>query len=282
VALLLAAGPGRAATVALSELSSDATPPELLGGAIDFSVSGDTLTLTVWNFTSFIKHYEVDRAAFNVRSNVTGLALFPGDWRFSGSTHPPVFGQFDYAVEPRPGIDPLYPQGSITMVFTIQGTGPFSDADFSEAASVPITGETSARAALSFIHGPAGDSAWGAAAAGPLTGPLCLRLDGPAWPASLRIGRGACEPGLPTAAGHDVIRGRVCLLGHSADATSTELGGVECLADDVALDRFDELSSDDNPCAGGWFFLVRQNGEADYGTSFPAGLPEVPTAGGCP
>ena len=270
-----------ATTLPLSDLSNDATPAGDLGGAMDFSVSGTTLTLTVSNLTSFVKHYEVNRAAFNARSNVTGLDLAPGEWRFSGATSVPGFGVFDYAVEPKPGIDPLFPQESIVIVFEISGAGPFADSDFADAQSAPGTGETSVRAAESFIHGPGNDSAWGAAAGEPLTGALCLMLDPSVpWPDPLRVVRGACDDPSPAAEPYDVIRGRLCQVGLSFDETSIDLGNVQCLYDDAAVDRFGELSPDDNPCAGGWFFLVRRSGDPDYGASFPDGLPEI--GGACP
>jgi DNA-binding CsgD family transcriptional regulator len=55
-----------------------------------------------------------------------------------------------------------------------------------------------------------------------------------------------------------------------------------CLDDDAAVDRFDDLSPDHTECIGGWFYLVRQSTDADYGAAYPGGEGRIPGSGGCP
>ncbi len=111
---------------------------------------------------------------------------------------------------------------------------------------------------------------------------ICLSLVnvGP-WPNNLRVNKGRCvNPGVSPIL-HDVIRGKLCNLKLANLIPQVDLGYVQCLHDDSALDRFDEVSPDDSGCFGGWFYLVRQIDEADYGAS-SGGFPRVPSLGGCP
>ncbi len=110
---------------------------------------------------------------------------------------------------------------------------------------------------------------------------LCLHLDSTSvWPNNLRVRKGACTPAVEIPQ-KDVIRGKLCNLRFAQIVPLVELGYVRCLYDDSNLDEFDELSPDDTRCMGGWFYLVRQSGDVDYGNA-SSGEPRVPDMGGCP
>jgi hypothetical protein len=117
----------------------------------------------------------------------------------------------------------------------------------------------------------------------PVQTPVCILLDpAVAWPDNLRVTKGACDPAQATLFSYDVIRGKRCGLGFSGLPAVSDLGHVTCLYDNVARDRFDETSPDDDLCFGPWFYLVRQSGDLNYGSAQPGGEPELPSSGGCP
>ncbi len=116
----------------------------------------------------------------------------------------------------------------------------------------------------------------------PVQSPVCLVLDPvAAWPDNLRMHKGACEIPTPQIQSFDVIRGKHCGLGFSMLINQVDLGHVRCLYDDAAVDRFDDLSPNDDDCFGLWFYLIRKSGDLDYGTASGAKR-RVPSSGGCP
>jgi hypothetical protein len=157
----------RADTVSLSDQSTDSTPADALDAAIDFSVNGTTLTLTASNQTPPFPQlggYSITEIFFNAASNVSALTFsVPGEWRLDIG---PIagYGTFDFRLHPRNGIDAEIPgQSALAWDFDIQGTGPFSNADFATALSTTGAGETPALAAALFVNGPGGDTAYGVA-----------------------------------------------------------------------------------------------------------------------
>jgi hypothetical protein len=112
--------------------------------------------------------------------------------------------------------------------------------------------------------------------------PVCIVLDSlSSWPDNVRVAKGNCNPTVETIE-KDVIRGKLCNLRFSMLAPQVDLGFVQCLYDNSNLTEFDELSPDDTRCTGGWFYLVRQEGDIDYGQGSPGGEPRIPALGGCP
>ncbi len=114
--------------------------------------------------------------------------------------------------------------------------------------------------------------------------PICIYFDSVVpWPDNLMIDKNPCAIVTPTAISYDVIRGKLCNVKLSILAPQVDLGYVQCLYDDVAIDHFDELSPDDTSCLGCWFYLIRQSTDPDYGNASAPGLePRLPSSGGCP
>ena len=168
-ALSLATSAG-ATPVTLSIFSSDYTPASVLDATFDFSVVGSTLTLVATNDTTAPDEFNINQVYFNASSAVTSLTLTSATHSVEGDvmsgwllllTDVMVdgFGDFDFGLsdgEGEPSISLIGPSESVTFVFAISGTGPFSDADFIEENLQGLI------AAAKFVNGPGDDSALGA------------------------------------------------------------------------------------------------------------------------
>jgi hypothetical protein len=175
LASFVAALPAAATSITLSTASSDETPAADFDATFDFSVSSTTLTLVVTNDTTAPNEFNINEIYFNASSSVTGLTFNSSmhsaednvmmDW----SSGMPLglktdimadgFGTFDYGLTNMMGeTDPsiIGPAEFVTFMFTISGTGPFTDADFIEPSSKGYT------AAAKFVNGPGDDSGYGA------------------------------------------------------------------------------------------------------------------------
>lgn len=158
-----------AATLELSNYSSDETPADLLDATLDFTVSGSILTLDVSNDTADPAEFDLRAIYFNVleTSNVTGLTLLtqPGDdWLLAMDEKAACFGTFDYGLLGGVGSDDInqvLPGDTGTFTFEIAGSGPFFDTDFTTAYSTNPPGNMSTLAAAKFVEGPGDDSAFG-------------------------------------------------------------------------------------------------------------------------
>ncbi len=116
----------------------------------------------------------------------------------------------------------------------------------------------------------------------PVQTPICIYFDSAIpWPDNLMIDKNPCGVSSPTAVSYDWIRGKLCNLRFSMLSPQVDLGYVQCLVDDGLVDRYDELSPDDTQCMGGWFYLIRQSTDPDYGNA-SNGDPRIPNSGGCP
>jgi hypothetical protein len=165
-----------ATTITLSNVSSDATDPDLLDAEFDFSVSGATLTLTVSNTGS---DFNINEVYFNASAGVTSLALTSATHSAAGNvsaawlpielgSSPDGFGAFDFGLTDGVGQNNPNIIGvgeDIVFVFSINGgVGVFTDADFIQENGSGYT------AAAKFVNGPDDpeapgeeDSAFGAA-----------------------------------------------------------------------------------------------------------------------
>jgi hypothetical protein len=153
-------------TIVLSELSSDETPAADLDGSVTYEVTGASeLTITVANSSAF----QINQVFFNAGSNVTGLTLDAASdaamagWDFiTGAGNPTKaggFGSFSYALAAG---TPIARGSSLEFVFTIAGTGPYTETDFTNVLSTPPPGTALSAVALKFVSGPKDDSAYGA------------------------------------------------------------------------------------------------------------------------
>jgi hypothetical protein len=175
LASFVAALPAAATSITLSTASSDETPAADFDATFDFSVSSTTLTLVVTNDTTAPNEFNINEIYFNASSSVTGLTFnssmhsAEGDVMMDWSSGMPLglktnisaagFGTFDYGLTNMMGeVDPstIGPAEFVTFMFTISGTGPFTDADFIELSSKGYT------AAAKFVNGPGDDSGYGA------------------------------------------------------------------------------------------------------------------------
>ena len=174
---LLAPLPAAATSITLSTASSDETPAAVFDATFDFSVSETTLTLVVTNDTTAPNEFNINEIYFNASSSVTGLTFnsamhsnpLEGNVMMDWSSGAPIglktdisaagFGTFDYGLTNMMGeVDPstIWPAQFVTFMFSISGTGPFTDADFIEPSSKGYT------AAAKFVNGPGDDSGYGA------------------------------------------------------------------------------------------------------------------------
>jgi hypothetical protein len=175
LASFVAALPAAATSITLSTASSDETPAADFDATFDFTVSNTTLTLVVTNDTTAPAEFNINEIYFNASSSVTGLTFnssmhsAEGNVMMDWSSGMPIglktdimadgFGTFDYGLTNMMGeVDPsiIWPQQYVTFMFSIIGTGPFTDADFIEPNSKGYT------AAAKFVNGPGDDSGYGA------------------------------------------------------------------------------------------------------------------------
>jgi hypothetical protein len=181
-ALALSTSAG-ATPVTLSTHSSEVPlGPSVLDATFDFSVAGTTLTLSAVNDTTAPDEFNINQVYFNASSAVTSLTLTSATHSVEGdvlSDWLPLltgvmvdgFGVFDFGMQEGVGENApavMGPSESVTFVFSISGTGPFTDADFIQPSTSGFL------AAAKFVSGPppGPQSALGATVPEPSTGLL--------------------------------------------------------------------------------------------------------------
>jgi hypothetical protein len=138
--LAVGCGTAGAATITLSDLSSDGTPAGVLSATLEFTVSDSILTLNVTNDTSAPNEYIINQVYFNAGDTIEGLTLTSNSgWSLLTDTAAGGFGVFDFFLDGGTGNDPnlIQPGGTQTFTFGIGGTGPFSDTDFVAYSTIP-------------------------------------------------------------------------------------------------------------------------------------------------
>ena len=153
------------ALLRLSEFSSDHTPAEQLDATLEFTVTGSTLTLSVTNETAAPASFDISAVYFNGLSHIDDLSLTsaPDGWVIDLQEHADGFGVFDFGLLSELGNDPaeIGPGESVDFEFTVSGTAPFFDTDFTRQLSSIPPGNRPSLAAIKFINGPGDDSAFG-------------------------------------------------------------------------------------------------------------------------
>lgn len=153
--------------LALSMMSSDETDPALLDASIDFSLSGDILSLSVLNLTSQPSAYDIDQVFFNAPVQVESLVLDPSldGWNLLRGEHAGGFGRFDYSLATAGGNDPfeIGPGELVRFELAVTASSPVSSSDFASEFSVIPPGDRPSIVAMKFVNGPGDDSAFGAA-----------------------------------------------------------------------------------------------------------------------
>jgi hypothetical protein len=169
---LLLVGSAHAATITLSQASSDSTDPAVLDAVLVFDVlSGDELSLTVSNNSD----YTINEIFFNGSDDVTGLALTSvsdgSAWAPSSGpqgTKAGLFGTFDFAFSSDGNAEGIQSGESVTFLFDIEGacadtmTCTMTDFVGADTFSSPPPATHLAQAAAKFVQGPGDDSAFGA------------------------------------------------------------------------------------------------------------------------
>lgn len=168
---VVCAAPVKAAILRLSDFSSEDVFPtwaEYLDARLNFSVSGNTLLLSVTNLTPENigdPRFKINRIYFNVTDNVVLLNLIAvtgtensatTGWNFGFHKDRFLvggFGRFDASLVGGRGIHPplVNPQQTVSFHFQITGAGPFSDNDFITLSS-PVGGHILSYAAAKFYN----------------------------------------------------------------------------------------------------------------------------------
>ncbi len=174
-------------SIDLSDFASEPIDPSILAATFDFSVTGQTLTLTVTNNTSVPNEYSINRIYFNANANVGNLvSSSTGQFDLnliSGMAD--GFGTFDYVLAHGPPAGHnhhvIAPGQFESFDFTFDGVG-FNEKDFTTELSTPFDGNMLMIVAAKFVMGPGDASSFGAA----IPAPGVLALLGAAGLVSLR------------------------------------------------------------------------------------------------
>ncbi|MHC4265393.1 MAG: PEP-CTERM sorting domain-containing protein [Planctomycetota bacterium] len=163
-----------AGLVTLCDCTTDETPAEALDATVDFSLTGNTLTIVVTNLTDGPDSgkdtgYDITRVYFNATDNILGLTLEEPDfgwvlYPWSNKTKAGGLGQFDYALRGKIGNNPIIVEGESSQTFTLSithdGSGASESDFYSEFSSRP-PGNNPTIIAAKFQRGPNDDSAFG-------------------------------------------------------------------------------------------------------------------------
>ena len=157
---------GHAATLTLSDVSSDATPAASLSGTITLAVlGGNVLSLTLENQTSAPSEFNINGVWWNADGGVTSLALSSATHSSSGdvlaawspveaSTGANGFGTFDFALTDGVGAgnpNIINPGESIIFLMGITGS---CTTTACTAANFVLENASGYLAAAKFVNGP--------------------------------------------------------------------------------------------------------------------------------
>ena len=133
---------------------------------MDFSVAGQTLTLTVTNNTLAPNEFDINRVYFNANDQVGNLvsSSLPGGWGLDFNMNADGFGIFDFELNHGPPAGEnhhlINPGQNKVFSFTFDGIG-FSVKDFTTEFSAQFDSNMLMIAAAKFVRGPNDDSAFG-------------------------------------------------------------------------------------------------------------------------
>jgi hypothetical protein len=202
IGLVVLLGPSmaQALPIALSEMSSDATPAGDLDAIADFSiVGGDELVIVLSNTTTAPDEFNMNELYFNGSSDVTGLTLTSAMHSANGDVlvdWTPVltsqmadgFGVFDFQLMDGTGeVNPAQIQPGTSITFTLDILGACALALDCDAFDDFLSVENAQGKAVAakFVNGPDDpespgdeDSAFGASSAVPEPGTLGLSVLG--------------------------------------------------------------------------------------------------------
>ncbi len=166
-AIVLANSASANLKIQLSDFASEPIDPSILAASFEFSVTGQTLTLTVTNNTSVPNEYSINRIYFNANANVGNLvSSSTGQFDLNAiSGNADGFGMFDFVLSHGPDGGEnhhiIKPTESEVFTFTFTGVG-FDETDFTHELSAAMPGNKIMIVAAKFVMGPNDDSAFGA------------------------------------------------------------------------------------------------------------------------
>jgi len=158
----------RATTVLnLSEYSSDETPADCLSGLLTFTVTGDSLVLSVTNDTTSPNDYYINQIYFNIGADLSKMTLTsaPSNWSLDydeDGNKAGGFGYFDVELSTNKKAAQVAPGKTLSFTFTFKGlSSSLTDTLFTTEWST--SGHPSALGVAKFVRGPGDDSAFGSA-----------------------------------------------------------------------------------------------------------------------
>lgn len=174
-----------AASLTLSDLSSDETPAEVFDATYDFQITGpNELTLSVSNDTLAPDLYWLREIYWNASDDVASLTLVSAsssvdgdvlaEWSLRTASAADGFGRFDFELGPiqQNVSNELAPGEVVDFVLSIDPNGPVDAFDFTTQFSTIPPGDRPALAAGFFQMGPGDDSGFGAVIPEPTTAAL--------------------------------------------------------------------------------------------------------------
>ena len=186
IAIVLACRPVFATTIVLSTHGSNGTDPSVLDATLQLNAIGNVLKVTVTNDTTAPDTFNINQIYFNASSDVLGLNLtsavgsVDGNnldfWTLATDASADGFGTYDFAlldgVDGQPSVITPGETQVLNLVITCGANATCDMSDFGREFSVIPPGDTPALAAMKFVSGPNGDSAFGATVPEPSTAML--------------------------------------------------------------------------------------------------------------
>lgn len=171
VAMSLAA-PANAAFIQLSTHATGNNEAALFNALLEFTVTGNNLTLTVTNQTAAPNAFLIREVYFNTTAELTNLTAvdLPTGFALHSHSHAGGFGWFDYGLIGSNGPNAVIAPGE-TRVFSFTFTGSASDSDLLTELS---SGPTPMIAAAKFVIGQNGPGGYGGSNAIPTPGSAAM------------------------------------------------------------------------------------------------------------
>jgi hypothetical protein len=163
-----------AGLITLCNFSTDETPAEDLDTTMEFTLTGNMLTIVVTNLTDGSDNgvdtgYDITAFYFNATDNILDLKLEDPDagwvlYSWSNITKAGGCGQFDYAIIGGISNNPIIVEGETSQTFTLSithGGSVVSESDFYTEMSRSPPGDNPMLVAAKFQRGINDDSAYG-------------------------------------------------------------------------------------------------------------------------
>jgi hypothetical protein len=170
---LLATGPANGAMIQLSTHATGGNDPAAFDALLDFTVSGNNLTLAVTNQTAAPNAYLIREIFFNAAPELTDLTPvgLPTGFTLQTQQHAGGFGWFEYGIiGANPASGAILPGDTKIFTFTFTGAGVDESTFLTELSSGP----RQMIAAAKFVIGQSGPGGYGGAAQIPTPGSTAM------------------------------------------------------------------------------------------------------------